>query len=61
MALEMPDLWGNLKNNAAHRGWNQSKRQKCAALKKAGTKFRSEELFDIRHGDEELEVCPVGF
>ena len=48
--LEMPEPW-DLLRRAANREWNQPKRKKCAAVNKAERSWRSEERFDIRHGD----------
>ena len=41
--------------------WNQPKRMKFVEVIKAERSWRSEECFDIRHGDAEFEVCPAGF
>jgi hypothetical protein len=41
--------------------WNQIKRKKCIAVNKAKRSWRSEEHFDIRHGDVEIWVCPACF
>ena len=51
----------NLSRILANREWNQNKREKCVAVNKAERSWRSEEHFDIRHGDAESGVCPVGF
>lgn len=47
----------------ANRDWNEPepKREKCVAVNKAERNWRSEEHFDIRYGDAEFGVCPVGF
>ena len=37
------------------------KRKKCVAINKVKKGQRSEEHFDIRHGDTEVRVCPAGF
>ena len=50
-----------LLRRAANREWNQPKREKCVAVKKAEMNWRSEEDFDIRLGDPEFGVCPVDF
>lgn len=55
--LEMP--MGCLWRKASYR--NQSKREKCVTINKAGRNGRLEEPFDIRHGDVEFGVCPDGF
>ena len=39
---------------------SQSKRKKYVAVNKAERNWRSEEHFDIRHGDTEFGVCPAG-
>ena len=41
--------------------WKQLKRKKSVAGTKAERSWRSEKGFDIRHGDAEFGVCPVGF
>ena len=46
---------------AANKEQNQSKRKKCVPVNKATGSRRSEEHFDIRHGDAEFGVCPVVF
>lgn len=51
---------GFLQRKAASREWKQPKR-KCVAVNKAERSWRSEEHFDIRHGDPEMGVCPAGF
>lgn len=38
----------------AKSGWNQPKKKKCTAVNKAERSLRSEEHFDIRHGDSEF-------
>ena len=52
---------GNLPKKTGKREWNQFKRKKCVAVNKAERSWRSEEHFDIRHGDTEFGVCPAGF
>ena len=46
---------GFLQRKAASREWKQPKR-KCVAVNKAERSWRSEEHFDIRHGDAEFRV-----
>ena len=46
---------------AANREWNQLEKEKCVAVCKAGKVWRSEEHFNIRHGNAEFRVCPAGF
>ena len=41
--------------------WNQFKRKKCVVVNKAIWNYRSEEHFDIRHGDAEFGICPAVF
>ena len=48
-------------SKATNREWNQLKRKKCVAVNKAERSWRSEEHFDIRHGDAESGVCPARF
>jgi hypothetical protein len=45
-----------LPRRAGSREWNQPKREKCVAANKAKRSWRSEEHFDIRHGDAEFGV-----
>lgn len=52
---------GYLLRRAANREWSQPKRKKCVAVNKAKRGWRSEEGFDIRHGDAEFVVYPTGF
>ena len=49
---------GSLPVKAGNRVWNQPKRKRSNIADRA---WRSEEHFDIRHGDAEFGVCPVGF
>ena len=50
-----------LQIRTANREWKHSKRRKCVVLNKAEWNWKSEEHFDIRHGDAEFRVCPAGF
>jgi hypothetical protein len=50
---------GYLTWRAANRLWSQPK--KYVAVNKAEKRWRSEDLFDIRHEDAEFGVCPAGF
>ena len=43
------------------KGVEPAQEKKCAAVDKAGRSWRSEERFDIRHGQAEFVVCPAGF
>ena len=52
---------GHLPRKAANREWSHPKRKKCIAVQKAEQSWKSEDRFDIRHGDGEFEVCPAGF
>ena len=52
---------GYLLRKAANREWKQSKRKKYVSVNKAERSWRSEEHFDIRHGDAEFGVCPARF
>jgi hypothetical protein len=52
---------GYLLRRAANREWNQPKRKKLVAVSKDEMSWRSEELFDIRHGDTEFKICQAGF
>ena len=46
---------------AAISKWNQPKREKYISVIKTERNWRSEECFDIRHGDVEFRVCLAGF
>lgn len=52
---------GYLLRKAADREWSQPKREKCLVVNKSERNWRSEECFDIRHGDIAFGVCPAGF
>ena len=52
---------GYLPRKAANREWNQPNRKKYIAINKVKWSWRSEELFDIRHGDAEFGVFPDNF
>ena len=45
----------------AVREQNEPIRKKCVAVNKVEWSWISEAHFDIRHGDTEFGVCPVGF
>jgi hypothetical protein len=47
---------GYLLRLVANRGWNHPKGKKYVAVNKAERIWRSEECFDIRHGDAEFGV-----
>jgi hypothetical protein len=57
----MPGLCGYLLRKAANKKWKQPIRKKCVAVNKAEKSWRSEEHFDIGHGDAESGVCPTSF
>ena len=57
--LEMPELWDTCQG-AVNREWKQPKREICVAVNKSERSWKSEEHFDIRHGDAQLGVCPAG-
>ena len=52
---------GYLLRKATNREWKQPKGKKFVAVNKDEKSWRSEEPFDIRHGDAEFGVCPAGF
>jgi hypothetical protein len=52
---------GNLLRKTANRKCNHPKIKTCVALNKAERNWRSEECFDVRHGDAEFGVFPVIF
>ena len=45
------EMVGCLPRKAANREWNQPKREKCVSGNEDERSWRSEECFDIRHGD----------
>ena len=52
---------GNLPRTVSNRKWIQPKRKNYVVVNKDERRCRSEECFDIRHGDAEFEVRPAGF
>ena len=54
-------VMGQLPRRAADWVWSQPKRKKDVPVKKAERTWRSEEHFDIRHGDAEFGICPAAF
>lgn len=54
-------VMSSLVRKTANREWNQPKRKKFIAVNKDERSWRSEEHFDIRHGDAEFGVLPAGF
>jgi hypothetical protein len=50
-----------LPRKATNKMWNQLKRKKCVAVKKAERSWRSEVHTDIRHGVAMFKVCSAGF
>ena len=50
-----------LPRKAADLVWKQSKGETCVSVNKADRTRKSEEYFDIKHGDAEIEVCPASF
>ena len=56
--LEMLEMWDPLRR-AAIRESNQPKRQQCVAVNKAERSWRSEEHFEIRHGDADFGISPA--
>jgi hypothetical protein len=59
---EMPEPWGYLLRKAANREWKQPRRKKFVAVNKVEKRsWRSEDHFDIRHGDAEFGGCPAAF
>lgn len=62
METPLGQWWaGILARKAADMTCNQPKREKHAAVNAAGRRRRSEEPFDISHGEAEFWVCPDGF
>ena len=61
--FEMPDLWAIHWGKLLTREWKQPKRKKKFVIVNKDEKGvkRSEDCFDIRHGDAEFGVCPAGF
>jgi hypothetical protein len=52
---------GYLLRKAANREWNQPKRKKYVAANPTERTWRSEEPFDIRHGDAGFGVFAANF
>ena len=52
---------GYMLRKAANREWNQPRRKQFVAVNKYEKEWRSEDCFDISHGDAEFGVCPAGF
>ena len=52
---------GYMLRKAANREWNQPRRKQFVAVNKDEKEWRSEDCFDISHGDAEFGVCPAGF
>jgi hypothetical protein len=52
---------GYMLRKAANREWNQPRRKQLIAVNKIKKEWRSEDHFDISHGDAEFEVYPAGF
>lgn len=50
---------GHKPRKAADRAWNQLKRKKCVSLDKAEMSWRFEEFFNVRHGEQSLEMALV--
>ena len=44
---------------AADRAWNQPKREKRISLNEAEMSWRFEELFNVRHGEQNLEMTLI--
>jgi hypothetical protein len=52
---------GYLPRKAANREWNQPRRKKFVEVNKDKRSWRSEESFNIKHGDIGFGVCPADF
>jgi hypothetical protein len=52
---------GYMLRKAANREWNQPSRKQLLQSTKMKEERRSEDCFDISHGDVEFGVCPAGF
>jgi hypothetical protein len=60
--LERPEPWDICQGKLLTvSGTSQPQRKNCVAANKAERSWRSEESFDIRHGDAEFGVCQAGF
>jgi hypothetical protein len=54
-------VMGFVKRDAVNREWNWPKRNNCVAVNKVEKSWRSEDCFDIRHGDAEFGVYTAVF
>jgi hypothetical protein len=60
--FEMPDLWAIHWGKLLTREWKQPRKKKFVTVNKDEKRsWRSEDCFDIRHGDAKFRVCPAGF
>ena len=50
---------GYLRKRHTNKDWKQPKRKKYIAVNKDESIWRSEDHFDISHGDAEVGVCPA--
>ena len=50
---------GYLLKKAANKEWNQPEREKCVAVNKGERSWRSEEIFDIKHGNKSLKFAQL--
>lgn len=58
--LEIVELWDTCWGELL-REWNQLKRKMCVSANKVEWTWRSEEHFNIRHGDSIWSLHPAGF
>ena len=54
--LEMPQPW-----DTCNKEWKQVTTKEFVVVTKDEWSWRSEEYFDIKHGDTEFAVCPADF
>lgn len=52
---------GYLLKRNANKECNQPKREKCVAVNKGERSWRSEEIFDIKHGNKCLEFAQLAY
>jgi hypothetical protein len=60
-AIKDARAMGYVLRKAANREWNQPRRKQLLQSTKMKKEWRSEDRFDISHGDAEFGVYPAGF
>jgi hypothetical protein len=57
----MPGTWDTCQGKLLTGSKSSQRERIVLESKRAEKNWRSEENFDIRHGDSEFSVCPFGF